>query len=71
VRADVQGYRLYYLDPNGHVRHAVEIACDGDERALEAVEQHRDGRAMELWQQARRVMIFPAAPAGRPPEVLS
>jgi hypothetical protein len=61
---------LYYLDHNGHIRHAVEIACDGDARALEAVEQHRDGRAMELWQQARRVMIFPAASTSRQPDLL-
>ena len=48
-------YRLYFLDRNDHIRHALDIECQDDAEAIELVEGHRDGRTMELWQGARRV----------------
>ncbi len=48
-------YRLYFLDRNDHIRHALDIECQDDTEAIELVEGHRDGRTMELWQGARRV----------------
>jgi hypothetical protein len=51
-------YRLYFLGPEGHIVRAVEFECASDEDALNAVEQHADGRSMELWQQARKVRAF-------------
>lgn len=52
-------YRLYFLDDLNHIRHAVEFECECDAEAIEAVEQHRDGRAMELWQRSRLVKKIP------------
>ena len=61
-------YRLYFLGREGHITGVVELECACDEQALEAVEAHADGRAMELWQQARKVRAFelePLAVGGR------
>ena len=58
----MDGYRLYFLDGNGHIRHVVELECDSDETAIALVEQHRDGRDMELWQRGRFVGKFPKVP---------
>lgn len=56
-------YRLYYLTED-HIRQVVEIVCETDEEAIATVEKHRDGRAMQLWQEARCVRRFEAtAPA--------
>ena len=57
----MQTYRLYFLGANGHFAHAIAFECDSDEEAIETVKAHVDGRPMELWQQARKVMDFPAS----------
>jgi hypothetical protein len=56
-------YRLYFLDSDGHIKRAVELHCASDAEAIAAVEQHRDGRAMELWDRARVVRKFAATRA--------
>ena len=48
-------YRLYFLDRADHIRHAISLECEDDEAALAVVEQHRDGRTVELWEGARWV----------------
>ena len=53
-------YRLYFLGRDGRIAHAVQLECCSDEQALAAVGTHADGRAMELWQQARKVRAFAA-----------
>lgn len=53
-------YRLYFLDGARHIRHAVDLECDSDEAARGLVEQHRDGRAMELWRGDKLVQIYDA-----------
>ena len=54
-------YRLYFLQDN-HIRHVVTITCEEDAEAIELVEKHRDGRAMELWERDRLVKRFDAKP---------
>jgi hypothetical protein len=54
----VTDYRLYFLNAEGRIRHAVEIQCEDDEAATKLVQQHADGRAMELWQGARCVAKY-------------
>jgi hypothetical protein len=57
-------YRLYFLDRLGRIRHAIDLDCVDDAHAVETVEKHADGRAMELWQSARLVKAYaqPAVP---------
>jgi hypothetical protein len=45
----MQGYRLYFMTPDGHIQHRVEFHSETDGDAIAVVEKHRDGRAMELW----------------------
>ena len=48
-------YRLYFLDQANHIRHAISLQCDSDADALAALEGHRDGRILELWEGVRKV----------------
>jgi hypothetical protein len=52
-------YRLYLLDDNGRIKGVIELDCEDDDRAGEAVEQQRDGHDMELWNRSRFVKAFP------------
>jgi hypothetical protein len=53
------GYRLYYMDKDGHILKAAEFVGMDDAEALVWAEQQWDGRFMELWSGTRRVMEFP------------
>jgi hypothetical protein len=55
----VQAYRLFYFDKAEHIRKAVVLECDTDDEAVALALQRSDGRAMELWLQARLVRPFP------------
>ncbi|MBS0297596.1 MAG: hypothetical protein JSR45_14905 [Proteobacteria bacterium] len=59
-------YRLYFLDGKGHIGQAIGFACEDDEAALQRAEGYRDGRDMELWQQARLVRALPARALNAP-----
>jgi len=56
------GYRLYFLDHNNHIRHAVILPCETDSEAIAAVKEHQDGRTMELWDRDRMVKRFELPP---------
>ena len=57
-------YRLYFLNAEGRIRHAVEFRCVDDEAAAKLVQEHADGRAMELWQGPRCVAKYEPSPPG-------
>lgn len=57
----VHGYRLYFFDRLGLIRRLVEITSVDDDHAIAEVLAHRDGRAMELWDERRRVKVFPSS----------
>jgi hypothetical protein len=57
-------YKLYFLDPEGHIRQRVDIDCEDDERAIRTVAERATGEAMELWEGARLVKKFERS--GRP-----
>lgn len=59
-------YRLYFLDPHDHIRHAVSLECADDAEALAAAESHRDGRTLELWEAVRCVVRLEADEGGKP-----
>jgi hypothetical protein len=64
----VAHYRIYFLDRNDHIRHALSVECTDDAEAVELLQRHSDGRGMELWQGARRVARIEAGQGnGSPP----
>jgi hypothetical protein len=54
----MRDYRLYLLDSTGHIRRAVELACDDDEDAVARADAARQGLPAELWQRARFLRVF-------------
>ena len=58
MELEVETYRLYCLDGVGKVASAEWIEADDDEAAKAAAEDHREGRASELWQGDRLVWRF-------------
>lgn len=56
------GYRLYFLNNDGHIVHAAESECADDAEAEAWAKDQADGRYMELWSGARRVAEFPVEP---------
>lgn len=52
-------YRIYRLDKNGRIADADEVIdCDTDKQAIEKAKRMVDGRGIEVWQRARRVVEF-------------
>jgi len=56
-------YRLYFIGPSGRFAGVQELDCPDDEAAIETARRYVDGRAMELWEQARKVRAFETADA--------
>ena len=53
-------YRLYLVEQDERIRRApVQLECDSDAEALEAVREHDQRFAMELWQGTRLVKCWP------------
>ena len=59
-------YRLYFFDERRHVVQAITIEAADDGDAIAQAAAKSDGRAMELWRDALRVMTFhqPGSPPG-------
>ena len=55
-------YRLYFLDRNDHIRHAISLECVDDAEAIQSLDDHKAGNAMELWEGVRRVIRIEADP---------
>jgi hypothetical protein len=55
-------YRLYYLDHENRIRHAVEFECASDNDADCLALGRSDGRAMELWSGTTLVRKFLPTP---------
>jgi hypothetical protein len=54
----VAHYRVYLLDPEGHIKRAVDIDCENDRAAEAQAKQLVDGCDVELWQGGRRIALF-------------
>lgn len=59
--ARMTGYRLYFLDREGHIQDAVEWECADDDAAMELAAERLDGRPVELWSGKRVVAKIPGA----------
>jgi hypothetical protein len=51
----VPGYRLYFLDEDGHITNAQAIDCPDDDHALRELERIQHQHAVEIWERARLV----------------
>jgi hypothetical protein len=51
-------YRAYLIEARGHHIKAVDFDCVDDDAAKERAEQLVDGRDVELWEHARRIVKF-------------
>jgi hypothetical protein len=60
-------YRLYFLDSaTRHIIRSFEFEASDDEQAARIAEAWREGRALELWNGARKLRTWEAdAPKGR------
>jgi hypothetical protein len=60
---EVESYRLFIMDRNGHIVGASEFVCADDVEAQAVVHPQIDGRPMELWSLDRVVRKYPATPS--------
>jgi hypothetical protein len=56
----VPHYRIYSVDPEGHISAPPEVvACADDQAAIQKAEQAVIGKGVELWEGERLVARFP------------
>jgi hypothetical protein len=55
----MQGYRLYFLTPDGRISRAAEIECSDDVEATLHAEDQRGDHAIEVWTGKRMVAMIP------------
>lgn len=51
-------YQVYILHEDGHIKSRTDLSCENDEEAKKRAQQLVDGHAIELWQQARKIVKF-------------
>jgi hypothetical protein len=56
----MQEYRAYFIGPDGHIYHRVDLICETLEEARQRAKQLVDGHAVELWQRDRMIERFEA-----------
>jgi hypothetical protein len=57
----VPHYRIYSVDPEGHISAPPEIVvCADDQAAIQKAEQAVNGKGVELWEGERCVARFPS-----------
>lgn len=61
----MQGYRVFFIGPDGHIVDHLEFWCRNDEEAQGKAMQLLDGRDIELWYCDRKIAEF------RSPQTLS
>ena len=52
------GYYAYFIGDDGHIASRIEGHCGNDEEAIRCAKRLVDAHAIELWQEARKVMTF-------------
>jgi hypothetical protein len=53
----MQEYRIYLFDQHGHIdRPPTIVECADDQAAIEQAKQYLNGRFVEVWDGARRVI---------------
>ena len=49
------GYRLCFLEPDGHVRGTLDIICEDDAKAIERAARFNHEHVVEVWAGARLI----------------
>jgi hypothetical protein len=53
----MQEYRIFLIDKNGRIAEPAKILeCPDDQAAIEQAQQYLNGRAVEVWNGARRIV---------------
>ncbi len=62
----MERYRVYVMDSEGHINDPPEVIdCPDDEAAVARARQMLDGRVIEVWHGARRIVSL--GPTRAPP----
>jgi hypothetical protein len=62
----VPTYRIYTFDKGGHVREPPKvIECQDDEAAVKEAKQLLDGKLIEVWEKARRIVRLDPDPRAK------
>jgi hypothetical protein len=56
--AQVNEYRAYIMDADGHILNRIDLVCVDDDEAKERAKQLVDGHDVELWQFGRKIAEF-------------
>ena len=56
-------YRAYLVNAAGHIYAVRELNCRTDEEAKAAAQEYVDGCGVELWDQGRKIAVFPPTEA--------
>jgi hypothetical protein len=54
----MHGYRAYIIGQDGRIKDRIEFHCEHESEAKERAKQLVDGAAVELWDQARKIVRF-------------
>jgi len=54
----LRDYRVFVIDPNGHVTSRIDLWCTDEADAKERAEKLVDGHDIELWHRDQRIAIF-------------
>ena len=58
----MSGYCAYFTGDDGYIINSVTILAANDEEAKQRAKQLVDGRAVELWQEGRKIAAFDPSP---------
>ncbi len=54
----MDGYRAYFIGPDGRITTGIDLYCDDDASAIENAKQLVGGYDGELWQRDRMIARF-------------
>ena len=64
----MSGYRIYFLNGEGHINRAADLFAETDQEALDRARALSEGRPIEIWEGARCVLAWPANSSVPPPD---
>jgi hypothetical protein len=65
---EIKTYRIYFFNAQNRITDTAVLDCSDDqvcvERALALLREHRDYRAVEIWQENRKVGLYDRPSSG-------